>query len=43
MKGKSEPDVQKIFNAIAMIMTRRGEGNVRVASVTNIQQERKAG
>lgn len=42
-RQKSVPDAQKIFNAIALIMTRRGEGNVRLVSVRSVQQERKAG
>lgn len=42
-RQKSVPDAQKVFNAIALIMTRRGEGNVRLAAVRSIRQERKAG
>lgn len=42
-RQKSVPDAQKVFAAIAMIVTHRGEGNVRLVSVRNVQQERKAG
>lgn len=40
---KNVPDPGKVFAAIAMIVSRRGEGNVRLAAVRDIQQERKAG
>lgn len=40
---KNIPDAQKVFAAIALIISRRGEGNVRLISVKSVRQERKAG
>lgn len=40
---KNVPDVQKIFTAIALIISRREEANVSLISVRSVQQERKAG
>lgn len=37
------PDVQKVFTAIALIISRREESNVSLVSVRRVQQERKAG
>lgn len=37
------PDVQKVFAAIALIISRREEANVSLVSVRRVQQERKAG
>lgn len=37
------PDVQKVFAAIALIISRREETNVSLVSVRRVQQERKAG
>lgn len=37
------PDVQKVFAAIALIISRREESNVSLVSVRRVQQERKAG
>lgn len=42
-EGQNVPDVQKVFAAIALIVTKRGEGNVRLASVRSVRQGRKAG
>lgn len=39
-----QPDVMKVFEAIAMIISRRGEGNVRLVSVRKTSgNDRKAG
>lgn len=43
MKEKTMPDPQKVFAAIAMIISRRGEGNVSLISVRAVQREQKAG
>ena len=43
MKEKTMPDPQKVFAAIAMIISRRGEGNVSLVSAKTVQQEQKAG
>lgn len=40
---QNAPDPAKVFAAIAMIISRRGEGNVRLAAVQDIKKERKAG
>lgn len=40
---QNTPDPAKVFAAIAMIISRRGEGNVSLISVRTVQQERKAG
>lgn len=37
------PDAEKVFAAIALIVTKRGEGNVRLASVRSVRREQKAG
>lgn len=42
-RKNAAPDAQKVFETIAQIVTRRGEGNVRLISIKSIQQERKAG
>lgn len=43
MKKNTMPDVQKVFAAIALIISRREEANVSLVSVRRVQQERKAG
>lgn len=40
---QNAPDVQKIFAAIALIISRREEANVSLISVRHVQPERKAG
>lgn len=40
---RNAPDVGKVFAAIALIMTKRGEGNVRLVSVRSARREQKAG
>lgn len=40
---QNTPDPAKVFSAIAMIVSRRGDGNVRLSAVKSVQQERKAG
>ena len=40
---KNVPDVQKIFAAIALIISRREEANVSLVSVRRVQQESTAG
>lgn len=40
---KNAPDVQKVFAAIALIISSREEANVSLISVRHVQPERKAG
>lgn len=37
------PDPMKAFRAIALIITQRGEAQVKLKAVRSIQQEKKAG
>lgn len=38
-----KPDPEKVFSAIAVIVSRRGDGNVRLSAVKSVQRERKTG
>lgn len=44
VRSTEKPDVMKVFEAIAMIVSRRGEGNVRLVSVRKASEDvKKAG
>lgn len=40
---RDAPDPMKAFRAIALIITQRGEAQVKLKAVRSIQQEKKAG
>lgn len=44
VRSAEKPDATKVFEAIAMIISRRGEGNVRLSDVRKASEGvRKAG
>lgn len=44
IRNTAKPDVKKVFGAIAIIISRRGEGKVRLVGVRKVSEGvRKAG
>lgn len=43
MKEKKTPDIERVFAALALIISQRGSGIVKVKEILTAEQQQKAG